>query len=64
MVLAPESELVDRLTTPEQRAEVLAYVEARRKEPNENASPTARLVAFSLALTPLTHLQATHFPSG
>ena len=31
MVLAPESELVDRLTTPEQRAEVLAYVEATKK---------------------------------
>ena len=31
MVLAPESELVDRLTTSEQRAEVLAYVEATKK---------------------------------
>ena len=31
MVLAPESELVDRLTTPEQRAEVQAYVEATKK---------------------------------
>ena len=31
MVLAPESELVDRFTTPEQRAEVLAYVEATKK---------------------------------
>ena len=31
MVLAPESELVDRLTTPERRAEVQAYVEATKK---------------------------------
>ena len=31
MVLAPESELVDRLTMPEQRAEVQAYVEATKK---------------------------------
>ncbi len=31
MVLAPESELVDRLTTPERRAEVQAYVDATKK---------------------------------
>ena len=31
MVLAPESELVDRLTMPEQRAEVQDYVEATKK---------------------------------
>ncbi|RRD80770.1 leucine--tRNA ligase [Alloprevotella sp. OH1205_COT-284] len=31
MVLAPESELVEQLTTPEHRAEVEAYVEATKK---------------------------------
>lgn len=31
MVLAPESELVERLTTPEQQAAVKAYVEATKK---------------------------------
>lgn len=31
MVLAPESELVDRLTTPARQAEVKAYVEATKK---------------------------------
>ena len=31
MVLAPESDLVDRLTTPEQRAKVQAYVDATKK---------------------------------
>ena len=31
MVLAPESEWVDRLTTPERRAEVQAYVDATKK---------------------------------
>ena len=32
MVLAPEHDLVDRITTPEQRAEVAAYVEAAMRK--------------------------------
>lgn len=41
MVLAPESELVGQLTTPEQKAEVEAYLEATKSVRNANALLTA-----------------------
>jgi hypothetical protein len=34
MTLAPEHELVAKITTPEQKAAVEAYVEAKRSEEN------------------------------
>lgn len=37
MVLAPESELVQQLTTPEQKAEVDAYLDATKNVRNANA---------------------------
>lgn len=40
MVLAPESELVAKLTTPEQKAEVDAYLDRTKNVPNANVLPT------------------------
>lgn len=41
MVLAPESELVAQLTTPEQKKKWTLIWTAPRNVPNANASPTA-----------------------
>ena len=40
MVLAPESELVAKLTTPEQKAEVDAYLDRTKKRTDANVLPT------------------------
>ena len=42
MVLAPESELVQQLTTADQKAEVDAYLDRTKNVPSASASPTAR----------------------
>ncbi len=58
MVLAPESELVCQLTTPEQQAEVAAYLE-RTKKRTERERIADRSVSGvfsgSYAINPLTH---------
>ena len=58
MVLAPESELVAQLTTPEQKAEVDAYSGTYQNVPNASALPTAALAVCSrgsYAINPLTN---------
>ena len=42
MVLAPESELVQQLTTADQKAEVDAYLDRTKKRTERDASPTVR----------------------
>lgn len=42
MVLAPESELVEKLTTPEQKQEVDAYLDRTKNVQNVNVLPIAR----------------------
>ncbi len=57
MVLAPESELVARLTKPEQRAEVEAYVEATKKRTERERIADRRVTGVftgSYALNPFT----------
>ena len=57
MVLAPESELVDRLTTPEQRAEVQAYVDATKKRTERERIADRKVSGVSTgayAINPLT----------
>lgn len=57
MVLAPESELVHQLTTPEQKAEVEAYLEATRKRTERERIADRKVSgAFSgsYALNPFT----------
>ncbi len=59
MVLAPESELVDQLTTPEQRAEVDAYIEETKKRTERERLAEVKKVTgvFSgaYAINPLTN---------
>lgn len=64
MVLAPESELVDRLTTPGQREAVDAYLLRTKSGPNGKGSPTSRLAESSPAPTRCTPLPAKSYPSG
>ena len=57
MVLAPESELVHQLTTPEQKAEVEAYLEATRKRTERERIADRRVSGVfsgSYALNPFT----------
>ena len=57
MVLAPESELVEALTRPEQRAEVEAYVEATKKRTERERIADRRVTGVftgSYALNPFT----------
>ena len=58
MVLAPESELVDQLTTPEQKAAVEAYVkESRKKTERERIAETKTVTGVftgSYGINPLT----------
>lgn len=58
MVLAPESELVDALTTPEQRAEVDAYIVATKKKTERERIADRRVSGVfsgSYAVNPLTN---------
>lgn len=48
MVLAPESELVAQLTTPEQKAEVDAYLDRTKNVRNANVLPTVVLPVCSV----------------
>lgn len=57
MVLAPESELVARLTTPEQQAEVAAYLEQTKKKTERERIADRRVTGVfsgSYAINPLT----------
>ncbi len=57
MVLAPESELVARLTTPEQQAEVAAYLEQTKKKTERERIADRRVTGVfsgSYAVNPLT----------
>ena len=57
MVLAPESELVARLTTPEQQAEVQAYVDATKKRTERERIADRKVSGVftgAYALNPLT----------
>ena len=57
MVLAPESELVHQLTTPEQKAEVEAYLEATRKRTERERIADRKVsgvLSGSYALNPFT----------
>ena len=57
MVLAPESELVEALTRPEQRAEVEAYVESTKKRTERERIADRRVTGVftgSYALNPFT----------
>ena len=57
MVLAPESELVGQLTTPEQKAEVEAYLEATKKRTERERIADRRVTGVfsgSYALNPFT----------
>ena len=57
MVIAPESELVHQLTTPEQKAEVEAYLEATRKRTERERIADRRVSGVfsgSYALNPFT----------
>ena len=57
MVLAPESELVQQLTTPEQRAEVEAYLEATKKRTERERIADRRVTGVfsgSYAVNPFT----------
>ena len=57
MVLAPESELVHQLTTPEQKAEVEAYLEATRKRTERERVADRKVSGVfsgSYALNPFT----------
>lgn len=57
MVLAPESELVHQLTTPEQKAEVEAYLEATRKRTERERIADRKVSGVfsgSYALNPFT----------
>lgn len=58
MVLAPESELVEQLTTAEQRAEVDAYVTATKKKTERERIADRRVTGVfsgSYAINPLTN---------
>ena len=60
MVLAPESELVDQLTTPEQRAavdEYLAYVKKRTERERQMDHKVTGVFSGSYAINPLTGQQ-------
>jgi len=57
MVLAPESELVDTLTTPEQKAEVDAYLERSKKRTERERIADRKVTGVftgSYAINPLT----------
>ncbi|MCC8170280.1 MAG: leucine--tRNA ligase [Parabacteroides sp.] len=57
MVLAPESELVARLTTPKQQAEVAAYLEQTKKKTERERIADRRVTGVfsgSYAMNPLT----------
>ena len=57
MVLAPESELVQQLTTPEQKAEVDAYLDATKKRTERERIADRRVTGVftgSYAVTPFT----------
>ena len=57
MVLAPESELVEQLTTPEQKAEVEAYINATKKRTERERISDRRVSGVwsgSYAINPLT----------
>ena len=64
MVLAPESELVAQVTTPEQKADVDATWSVPRNVPNANVSPTAASPAYSPEAMPSIPLRAKQCPSG
>lgn len=58
MVLAPESELVQALTTPEQRADVDAYIESTKKRTERERIADRRVTGVfsgSYAINPLTN---------
>ena len=60
MVLAPESELVEQLTTPEQKAEVeeyLAYVKKRTERERQMDHKVTGVFSGSYAINPLTGKQ-------
>lgn len=64
MVLAPESELVDRLTTPVSGRLWMPTCCGRKSGPNGKGSPTSRLAESSPAPTRCTPLPAKSYPSG
>lgn len=64
MVLAPESELVVQLTTPEQKAEVDAYLDRTKNVRNVNASPTVVLPVYSAVRMLSIRSQVKQYPYG
>jgi len=64
MVLAPESELTEQLTTDEQREAVAAYIAKQRKRRSGNALPTSRLPVYFRDPMLSTPSQASRFPYG
>ena len=64
MVLAPESELVAQLTTPEQKAEVDAYLDRTKNVRNASVSPTAVLRVYSVVRMPSIRSRVKQCPSG
>lgn len=64
MVLAPESELVQQLTTDTQKDEVNAYLERTKNVLNANVLPTVALPVYSPEAMPSTPLPVRQCPSG
>lgn len=64
MVLAPESELVAQLTTPEQKQEVDAYLDRTKNVQNANVSLIVPLPVYSAVHTQSIRSRATPCLSG
>lgn len=64
MVLAPESELVAQLTTPEQKAEVDAYLDRTKNVRNVNVLPTVVLPVCSVVRMLLIRSQVKQYLYG
>lgn len=64
MVLAPESELVQQLTTDTQKDEVNAYLERTKNVLNANVLPIVALPVYSLEAMLSTPLPVRQYPSG
>ena len=62
MVLAPESELVAQLTTPEQKDEVNAYLERTKKRTERDRITDRSVTVYSPEVVPLTLSQVRQCP--
>ena len=64
MVIAPEHEWVEELTTPEQKAQVEEYIaQSKKRSERERIAETRRVSVSRQAHTPSTHSQARLFLS-